>query len=223
MNRYSHREAKDLFKFISEYESVKRFSRNHLVIPENLVSHVGVVSIICAYLLSKMSEHYEEELFTPSECCSIMMRAVVHDMDEVITGDIVRPTKYASEEMLALIKKLEEQSIGKVIEKFDLPDRWESDWRKAKQDLPGLIVKVADVMAVVMTCYREVHLYSNNQFIKVAEECYGYLKTLLEQIAIKYNQTDERSQQVSLFVTNMLIQSKRLLENIIPPEEEGEY
>lgn len=216
-NKYSYNEAKDLFKFISEYESVKRFSRNHLVRPENLVHHVGVVSIICAYIVNKMTEHYEEELFSTQECCSIMMRAVVHDMDEIITGDIVRPAKYSSGEMLALIKKLEEESIGKVIEKFDLPVRWEEDWHKAKQDIPGLVVKAADLLAVVMTCYREIRLYSNNQFISVAEECLPYMAETME----KFTQTegymnDDRTKKIVNFINCMLIQGRTILEDVCP-------
>jgi 5'-deoxynucleotidase YfbR-like HD superfamily hydrolase len=222
---YFKRKVRNLLNFISEYESVNRFSRNHLVRPENLVHHVGVVSIICAFLLNKMSEEYNEELFNSQECCSLMMRAVVHDMDEIITGDIVRPTKYASPEILDLLKKLEEDSIGKVIERFDLPVRWEEDWRQAKKDKVGMLLKVADTMAVVMTCYREVTLYSNNQFVKVAEEAHAYIEELSYKLSGLIPQTDDRSKKIYQFLLDFIIQAKNVLKDIIPPEEieESEY
>ena len=216
---------RNLFEFISEYESVNRFSRNHLVRPENLVHHVGVVSIICAFLLNKMSEEYNEELFSTQECCSLMMRTIVHDMDEIIIGDIIRPTKYASPEILDLLKKLEEESIGKVIERFDLPIRWEEDWRQAKKDKVGMLLKVADTIAVVMTCYREVTLYSNNQFVKVAEEAHAYIEELSYKLSGLIPQTDDKSQKIYQFLLDFIIQAKYVLKDIIPPEEieESEY
>jgi 5'-deoxynucleotidase YfbR-like HD superfamily hydrolase len=171
---------KNLFNFISEYESVKRFSRNHLVRPENLVQHVGVVSTICAYIVNKMTEEYGEELWTAQECCSLMMRVVVHDADEIVTGDIVRPTKYATPGIRRAIKELAAESMSNIIERFDLPTRWEEDWRQAKEDNIGQVLKVADTLAVVLTCYREVTLYSNNQFRKVASESLKYIKELID-------------------------------------------
>lgn len=169
----------NLFNFISEYESVNRFSRNHLIRPENLVYHVGVVSVICAYLINKMTEDYGEEIFTAQDCCSLMMRVVVHDADEIVTGDIIRPTKYSSPELLQAIKELEKESISRIIERFDLPVRWEEDWRQSKADDIGQLLKVADTLAVVMTCYREVALYSNNQFRKVAIESRKFVRNLI--------------------------------------------
>ena len=214
--------VRNLLNFISEYESVNRFSRNHLVRPENLVHHVGVVSIICAFLLNKMSEEYEEELFSSRECCQLMMRAVVHDMDEIITGDIVRPTKYASPEILGLLKKLEEESIGRVIEKFDLPIRWEEDWRQAKMDLIGLLLKVADSLAVVMTCYREVTLYSNNQFIKVAEEAQVHIEQLAKKLSsmCSNDAINVREYKVCSFLLDTVVQGQYILREIIPIEED---
>jgi 5'-deoxynucleotidase YfbR-like HD superfamily hydrolase len=220
---YFKPKVRNLLNFISEYESVNRFSRNHLVRPENLVHHVGVTSIICAFLLNKMSEEYEEELFSSQECCSLMMRAVVHDMDEIITGDIVRPTKYASSEILTLLKRLEEESIGKVIEKFDLPVRWEEDWRQAKKDRVGMLLKMADTLAVVMTCYREVTLYSNNQFVKVAQEAHQHIREMAGKLSAQIPESDEKTQKIYSFLLDFIIQGQSVLEEIIPKEEIGEH
>jgi len=210
-------EIPNLFDFISEYESVNRFSRNHLVRPENLVHHVGVVSIICAYILNKMTEEYGQEIFKSGECCSLLMRCVTHDMEEIITGDLVRPIKYSSVEMIEVIKKLEEESISKVIERFDLPVRWEEDWRQAKSDQIGLLLKVADTLAVVMTCYREISLYSNNQFRKVAEECYEYLDTFISKIE-KMRDLAFIPEQLFIyqFLIKCLLQGKGLLKPVLP-------
>lgn len=217
---YYKPKVRNLLNFISEYESVNRFSRNHLVRPENLVHHVGVVSIICAFLLNKMSEEYEEELFSSQECCSLMMRAVVHDMDEIITGDIVRPTKYASPEILVLLKKLEEESIGKVIERFDLPVRWEEDWRQAKKDKVGMLLKVADSLAVVMTCYREVTLYSNNQFIKVAAEALGHMRDFsLKLSALIADEESEKIIKVYRYLLDAIVQGQNILADILKEVE----
>jgi 5'-deoxynucleotidase YfbR-like HD superfamily hydrolase len=185
--------------------------------PENLVHHVGVVSIISAYLVNKMTEQADKEIFTSQECCSLMMRAVVHDMDEIITGDIVRPTKYANIKMLKLIKQLEEESIGKVIERFNLPMRWEEDWRQAKKDKIGLVLKVADTIAVVMTCYREVTLYSNNQFRKVAEEAHDHLREFIKDLDIQNKtNTDEKMGYVFKYLIDFALEGLEILYRILP-------
>jgi 5'-deoxynucleotidase YfbR-like HD superfamily hydrolase len=167
-----------------------------------------------------MSEEYEEELFSSQECCSLMMRAVVHDMDEIITGDIVRPTKYASPEILVLLKKLEEESIGKVIERFDLPVRWEEDWRQAKKDKVGMLLKVADSLAVVMTCYREVTLYSNNQFIKVAAEALGHMRDFsLKLSALIADEESEKIIKVYRYLLDAIVQGQNILADILKEVE----
>jgi 5'-deoxynucleotidase YfbR-like HD superfamily hydrolase len=183
----------DIINFIIKYESVFRFSRNRLIFPENLVSHIGTVTILGTYIMDMINdlwvESEEDKLFARNQpvfsvydYAAFMRRAVVHDMDEIVTGDIVRPTKYANEDILKHLKALEERSVEKIIEEHRLPERWKTEWENAKNDFVGLVLKVADLLSVMITCYRECVLFSNKQFEEVAQEAIEFAKEFLGKL-----------------------------------------
>lgn len=182
----NQRSVNDIIKFITKYESVFRFSRNRLLFPENLVSHIGIVTILGTYMMDDINYSWalliddpedvkdDQLIFSAKDYAAYMRRAVVHDMDEIVTGDIVRPTKYANEVILSNLKELEERSVDTLVEEYHLPTKWKSEWKQAKKDRVGLILKTADLMSVMITCYRECILFSNRQFMEVADEAIDF-------------------------------------------------
>lgn len=165
-----------VINFINEYESIFRFSRSRLVWPETLMQHAGEVAIIGGYLMDSIGR------FTPEEYAEFMRRALFHDMEEIVTGDIARPTKYANEDLKNKLKELEYISANQVVEHYELPKEWLDSWMHAKEGKIGWVVKVADCIAVLMTCYREVGLTSNKAFIKVADEALKYSEELIQEL-----------------------------------------
>ncbi len=188
--------SNDLIRFITDYESVFRFSRNRLVWGETLIHHIGMVVVIGLYMIDTINLQWRKH--SPYEALrtdnilttgNFLRKAVVHDMDEIATGDIIRPTKYANKELLGLIKELEAIKVKEVIEDYKLPKEWERDWVTAKSDEDGMVLKVADIISVLITCYREVCQFSNRQFkhkvaydaIEYARELWAHLIDLLSQ------------------------------------------
>jgi 5'-deoxynucleotidase YfbR-like HD superfamily hydrolase len=208
--------AKDIMGFIQEAESIQRFSKNRPIWQENLVYHTGVVTTLSIYLLNKMTEEYGSELFSAQLACELMARSVVHDMGEIVTGDIVRPTKYATDNLTTAIDKLEEQGVKEVIKQYNLPAIWESDWQKGKHDEVGLILKIADAVAVAVTCRRELWLFSNRSFLSTTKECKRYIVEIIDELESKKETSiNERSNFVYLFLIEFLREAGGILNNII--------
>jgi 5'-deoxynucleotidase len=190
-----------IFKFVNEYESIFRFSRSRLIWPETLMQHAGEVAIIGGYLIDHINS--QKPTFSEMDYAEFMRRALVHDMEEVITGDIARPTKYANEELKNKLKELEYLSAVQVINHYELPHRWITSWNTAKEGRIGWLVKVADCATVMMTCYREIGLVSNKSFIRVGEEAVKYARALVEELAIKTKEDDDKFmyEQLQEFLT----------------------
>lgn len=213
LDNYQPIDAKNLADFIQDYESIFRFSKNRLVHPETLLQHVGEVAIICLFIVDWLNEEWEEcspwdstehqDLFSESSIATILRRALVHDLEEIITGDIARPTKYSSEDLSSMIKKLELSAADAVVNTYKLPD-WTGSWAEAKAGPEGLIVKVADAMTVLLTCYREIILYSNNHFKSVRENASDYVNNMINSLYRKLKLLDE-SDYENQFITKALI------------------
>lgn len=213
---YNSKNAKNVMEFIQELESVQRFSKNRPIWQENLVYHTGIVATLSIYLLNKMTEEYGEELFSSQQACELMARTVIHDIGEIITGDIIRPTKYATPEISAAINQLETTGVGAVIEKYDLPRIWKQDWAKGKDDEVGLLLKIADAAAVAVTCRRELWLFSNRSFLKTTKECHEYVESLINELTYKEDHADsKKSEFVYSFLRTFLMEINIILRQII--------
>ena len=105
----------------------------------------------------------------------VLERAIVHDMEEVITGDIPTPTKYANEQIKTAIKSLEEEAAVRISQEY-FYGCMDTPWSKAKdiRDDPGTVVYIADMAAVVYKIWVERAL-GNKDFMKYTENIYGRL------------------------------------------------
>lgn len=189
--------GKKLVQFIQDYESILRFSRSRLLYPETIMQHVGEVGLLCLYMVDHINETAGYTVFTEEETASILRRALVHDMEEIKTGDIARPAKYSSQGLSDMIKELERHSAAEVVSEYELPTKWLHEWSIAKDGRGGLVVKVADALSVMLTCYREVHLYCNKPFQKVQDEAFAHFALLIDALREKSEQTtDEKDKEL---------------------------
>jgi 5'-deoxynucleotidase YfbR-like HD superfamily hydrolase len=216
--------AKNIMGFIQEAESIQRFSKNRPIWQENLIYHAGVVTTLSIYLLNKMTEEYGEEVFSSQLACELMARAVVHDMGEIVTGDVVRPTKYATDKLATAFAQLEEEGVKAVIKKYNLPAIWEIDWQKGKNDDVGIILKVADVTAVAVTCRRELWLFSNRSFLSTTKECQAYISKTINELVYKGDHAgeDKKAHFVCDFLVTFLLELNTILSQIVDHYTNGE-
>lgn len=156
------RNAKALAQFFSAMSAVNRFSQYRLVNPESILEHTAVVAITTMSLVKMIGPHID--------MAACLEKALCHDMDEILTGDIPMPTKYATEEIRDAINNVADINM-KIID-FDYGTAFYGAWSRESR-----IVKLADVIAVYYKAYQEVELFGNKSLIPAIQ----YLDTGLSK------------------------------------------
>ncbi len=132
---------------------VDRFStcrRNHR---ENVAEH----QFYTAFFTFLICEHLE----LPLDKGKAVSRALIHDVEEHFTGDVIRPVKHGSEAMAKEMEKAGEASTEKFFDALT-HDKATSEylvrqWRRAKDNsMEGNVVRFADFLSVIAYLNQEV-------------------------------------------------------------------
>ena len=163
-------DRKDVLKYFSllnQAESINRFSRDKLVNDENVLQHIGWVCLWSYLVANKINQQFDVYVAYEDLLCG----AVTHDIDEVVTGDIPRVTKYANDDIRREMKKLEKEAVENVGDSLGDSDIF-GDWYNAKgrTTIERYIIKTADIAAVVYKLWDEVIRLNNYSMLRVAEE-----------------------------------------------------
>lgn len=153
------------FSFLHALSTVTRYSRDDVLVPESVLSHLGWATIFAALMAEDMQK------FGPVSMKKVVLGAAFHDIEESVVADVARPTKYSSPEMAVLFKRLEAnaaESIASNIQSSGAHEYWAN--AKDRNTVEGLVVTMADVAAVVYKIWYEVAKLGNLSFIRVAEE-----------------------------------------------------
>lgn len=183
----------------SELATINRYSKSRLNNPENVLEHTGFVSMI-AYFVGNAINNSESE--NKVDMGKLLSKCIAHDVEEFITGDVQRPTKHSSPEMLQLFEELSSDSIlqvSKITENKEIV----RDWQTSKTGFEGEIVAFCDVFSVVYKAYDEVVMRGNKTLQ------FGSPSGLLKKIGKSLNCFTMRG--VSDCVTSELSESCRKL------------
>ena len=144
-----------IFSTAGRLASATRYSQSRMVNDESVLEHTGFVCLSCYIFYNNLlSEGFELDIG------DLMSKAVVHDIEEVVTGDIPRPTKYSSIESVQIIEKISLSAIREISSSIRLSEL-ESDWVSSKSGSEGKVVKLCDHLAVLYKTYDEVVLRGN--------------------------------------------------------------
>ena len=144
---------------------------------ETLSEHVVSVAVI-ANLLG----HIAKEMFSADvDPDKITCHALYHDAGEILSGDLPTPVKYRDENIREAYKKLEGESLTRILE--TLPEQLRYAIRPVMEgsclnEREGLIVKAADSFSALIKCVEEER--SGNSEFKSARE--STLKKLQKDI-----------------------------------------
>ena len=156
MNVFSHLQKRSLAHIV-------RFSAYAQNFPESVAEHSFFVAYITAVLCQLLKN---KKVKINSEKAVLM--ALVHDMEEMFSGDILGPFKHHSFEVTSAIRKVNEGLIGEVF--AGLPDRLSSQfvslWNEEgeQKEIEAQVVKLADRLSLVAKCSEEMK--GGNQFFK---------------------------------------------------------
>ena len=165
---------KDAFEVIDSMSAITRYSQAHNITRESVLEHTAFVAIFSMSICARVGHD-------PS---TVLKRAAVHDIDEIITGDIPTTTKYANLEIQKAIREIEIKGAKKAITKLFTKhgDHIFEYWDDAKDDtIDGWILRIADTGAVVYKMQQEASL-GNRTLLKYRQRI---RKVFLEMIKNK--------------------------------------
>jgi 5'-deoxynucleotidase YfbR-like HD superfamily hydrolase len=131
-----------------------RFGTIPKLINENVADHSYYV---CLYALLIHNEIYQDKDHDSKLISAILVKALVHDGVESITGELIRTFKYSSPELKQAIDDAE----NKLIDEFEYPVRqlfYLSEKLKLETDEEYIedVVKAADFMSLFQYMRREI-------------------------------------------------------------------
>lgn len=184
-----------MFRVANQLENAHRYSQMQMTRDENVMEHTGFVCQF-AYLLWMDLSNQSLTGQEPFDLGIALRKAVCHDLDEAITGDVPRTTKYVSEEIREAFAKVEREGVMKLRDALGLKgltaDLFFDNWDSAKGDREGLVIKYADLAAVVYRLWVEVILRRNMSFMPVALGVQKYLNQFRDSmISIYHRDTDD--------------------------------
>lgn len=159
----------EIFDINYKMSALTRYSQTHLVKEESVLEHTGFVCSMAYYIGMVLVKEN-----VPLNIGVLLSKAVVHDMDEIITGDIPRPTKYYNEGVRGALQEIEDANMLKISAEVELESIF-YDWKKAKDGKEGLIVAICDSLAVVYKVYYEVIMFGNMTIADHADGIYPHI------------------------------------------------
>lgn len=206
-----------LQKFISELLNgecrrlcrVFRYNSTPVLRTENVAEHSWYVAYICLMMWFRLRDSGVE-----LDRGKLLSKAILHDLDEMLTGDIPRPFKHHSEQTKTLLNSAAESLFRDWADRFHLPNELWSEWKYSKEGPEGLVIKFADFATAVSYITEEVLMGNKLLLIKSGEvgrylrqfqtllndiiqgdsECDLYLRTavkLLPYVTVLLNMIDE--------------------------------
>jgi len=141
---------------------IKRYHSTPMHQNETVAEHSFYVTIIARALCGLLEEKGEK-----IDKLEVMEKALVHDMEEMFSGDIAQPFKHADPELKKLIHKLNENSVDMAFEglPIDLAKHFKYIWSDYNKEnkIEDTIVKIADKLSLISYCLEQIKL--GNRFM----------------------------------------------------------
>lgn len=164
------------FAYISKLRWLQRWGMKRNVIAENVMEHSWEVATITHVLALIRNRHFDGQV----DVNAVVVAALYHDCNEVITGDMPSPIKYHSPEITRAYKAIEAQADHELLGL--LPDDLQADFRDVliEHELPAdhlELIKAADTISAYLKCEAEVQA-GNQEFTGARED----VRSRLERI-----------------------------------------
>ena len=135
--------------------------------PQHFQESVAEHAFFTTYITSILCDLLEKEGVQVNREKALMM-ALVHDSEEMFSGDILSPFKHHSSEVKNAIKKVNQELIKEVFTDLptDLQERYVALWNEEgkQESVEAQMVKVADRISLIGKCAEEVR--AGNEFFK---------------------------------------------------------
>ena len=163
-----------------------RYSSVPVLIRENVAEHSFWTAILGITIAIEMQ-------MSKQEIGKVALKALLHDIEESMTGDLIRDMKYHNEETREAIAAVEHEFALRIFNKLGQVGPWFlSWWINAKDETPtGRVVALADLLCVIMYVQHEWDLGNRtDQLSQIHGDCVTLIGrkfdgTDLEEIAME--------------------------------------
>jgi len=154
---------------LGRLSTTNRFSNAKLINPESVLEHTAYVSLLSLFIAKKLEEAGEIINYI-----SLYEKALLHDVEESVSGDVITPTKYANKKLSEALKEYELVCANQVLKELPGYPVTLYRWKEAKDGRSGYIVRVADKLAVVYKLEQEILQFGNRHLA-------GSISSMLEK------------------------------------------
>jgi 5'-deoxynucleotidase YfbR-like HD superfamily hydrolase len=160
----------NLVDLIHKWSSITRYSQKIMIHPESVAEHTSHVGLIAMWIARDLESSYTIDFKKLYEL------VIIHDLDEVVVGDIPKPTKESSKELDTLIRKLEHDSMKLLCREYKLPPDLYELWSSTLSDsIEGAILRAADIISVYSTALQEYKMFHNEYFGEILNNVGYYI------------------------------------------------
>ena len=155
-----------------------RYSSSRLMDPENLSTHVYEVVMIGLMLIDGIKSRSEGK--EDIDVSLFLWKALFHDADETVIGDIPRPLKYASEGIHTSLESVAHSVASSLFEDtFSVQTPFvEEIYRDSKKGKEGKLVKLSDMLCVVKKSRVEIEKLGNLTFLDTILNLRSYVNSM---------------------------------------------
>ncbi len=136
---------------------IKRYHATPLHQNETVAEHSFYVAMIARSLCGLL-----EESGTKVNTLEVVDKALIHDIEEMFSGDIIQPFKHANPRLKKLIGELNTKFVEKAFEGLpkQMAAHFKNLWAEYHEgrELEDKIVKVADILSLIAYCLEQIKL-----------------------------------------------------------------
>lgn len=150
---------------VAKASSIIRYSSSRLADPESLAVHTHEVCMLGLILIDRIKYVDSSEKIDVGK---YLEKAVLHDIEEVSTGDVPRPLKYSSTEVRRSLQKVADIAATTLFQDtFKYPDTYFHYWETSKSGKEGVLLKLVDSLVVLRKSLYEVDILGNKTMLDV--------------------------------------------------------
>lgn len=132
---------------------ITRFSSLPVLNRESVAEHSFFVSLLALLMALDLRERKGEDI----PLGPLLARATVHDLDEALTGDFIRPFKYSSDALRRALHDSAAAALRAAVAPGPGAEQLEEWWTAAKDSsITGHLVHLADLWSCTLFARREV-------------------------------------------------------------------
>lgn len=148
---------------IGRLRDTYRYSAQPSIFRENVAEHSFWTAMIGVTIALEVNDKLAPQ---------VALKSIVHDLEECMTGDLVRDMKYANSDFREAVLKIEREFLAELLLPMGIIGRKVfSRWEGAKDNtLAGQIVALADALSVISYCTRE-RMLGNEGLREIRDSC----------------------------------------------------